>query len=68
MTNEDEFEQQWKLLKGNLIEISDYQESDSTNKINGGSPQYSSTSDMFHIEFSIMEFRTVLAQEYMFQK
>ena len=46
----------WKRCIPNFL---DYQDSDALNKINGFSPQYSSTSDMFQTEFLMEEFDLV---------
>ena len=66
MTNEDEFEYR-KHLKEFFLEISDYQDSDAMHKINGSSPQYSSTSVLISIEFLMGEFELVVAEVYEFE-
>ena len=53
--------------KTNWEVFSDYQVFVVTNKIDGISPQYSSTSIMFEVEFSKEEFELVLAEVFMFE-
>ena len=50
-----------------FLEVLDYPDSDSTNKINGFSPQSSSTSVVLQIEFLMQEFELVVAEDYKFQ-
>ena len=48
-------------------EILDYRDSDTTNKINVFSPQYSSASVLLQPEFMMEEFKLVVAEEYKFE-
>ena len=50
-----------------FLEISDYQDFDPTNKMNGSLPQNSFTTVRFEIEFLMEEFELVVAEEYKFE-
>ena len=63
-----EFEAREKLLKRIFVEISEYQDSDTTNKINDFSSECYSTSDRMQIRLLMEDFKHVDAEENNFEK
>ena len=67
MTNEDEFECWEQSMEGAFLELLDNWDSYATNKINEFSPQNSSTTVIFQIEFLMEKIENVGAEKYKFE-